>query len=420
LIFNTFHELKPGQDFVLVNDHDPKPLYYQFQAEYQGTFQWDYLDQAPMSGASASAAPPKRGGPVRAAAPSERWRRLRLIPLAAGAGALVAGLWAGLARLGLALPGGMPTLAEYHGALMISGFLGTLISLERAVAIGRWWTYTAPALSAIGAVALMVGAPAFAGGAFLLAGIALAFNSSTVVARQPALFTVVLAVAAVCWVGGTLVWIKGAPAADVTGWWLAFLVLTVAAERLELSRLLSPPRSSQLTFALACALIVVGAARGELADEAAPFSGVGLLAATAWLVRHDIALRTIRLSAQPRFSAACLLAGYFWLGLAGFLLLVAPPGTTAFSYDAAVHAITIGFILSMIFGHAPIILPAVIGLRVRYSAAAYVPLVLLHLSVLLRIAADLFERVEMRTISGPVTIIAIAGYAATLMTASRK
>ena len=48
------------------------------------------------------------------------------------------------------------------------------------------------------------------------------------------------------------------------------------------------------------------------------------------------------------------------------------------------------------------------------------PLALLHLSVVLRIVADLFEHVEMRTISGPVTIVAFAGYAATLMIASRK
>ena len=47
LIFNTFHDLTPGQAFVLVNDHDPKPLYYQFQAEHQGTFGWDYLEQGP-------------------------------------------------------------------------------------------------------------------------------------------------------------------------------------------------------------------------------------------------------------------------------------------------------------------------------------------------------------------------------------
>ena len=74
----------------------------------------------------------------------------------------------------------------------------------------------------------------------------------------------------------------------------------------------------------------------------------------------------------------------------------------------------------MIFGHAPIILPAVTGLRVRYSAAVYGPLALLHLSVLLRVTADLFERVELRAISGPVTIVALAGYAATLIIASLR
>src|SRR3989304_5173740 len=160
---------------------------------------------------------------------------------------------------------------------------------------------------------------------FLLAGILLTFHSGFIVARQPGLFTVVRTVAAACWVGGTLVWIKGAPAADIAGWWLAFLVLTIAAERLELSRLLSPPRSSQLTFILAAALIIIGVVRGELAGETAPFSGIGLLAGTVWLVRHDVALRTIRFSGQARFSAACLLAGYFWLGLAGLLVPVGAP-----------------------------------------------------------------------------------------------
>ena len=46
LIFRTFGALKPGEGFVLVNDHDPKPLYYQFQAEV-GQFDWQYLEQGP-------------------------------------------------------------------------------------------------------------------------------------------------------------------------------------------------------------------------------------------------------------------------------------------------------------------------------------------------------------------------------------
>ncbi|WP_416236606.1 DUF2249 domain-containing protein [Thermomicrobium sp. 4228-Ro] len=48
LIFRTFEELAPGQAFVLVNDHDPKPLYYQFQAELAGQFTWDDLERGPQ------------------------------------------------------------------------------------------------------------------------------------------------------------------------------------------------------------------------------------------------------------------------------------------------------------------------------------------------------------------------------------
>ena len=47
LIFETYGELAPGAGFVLVNDHDPKPLYYQFAAEHPDRFGWDYLEQGP-------------------------------------------------------------------------------------------------------------------------------------------------------------------------------------------------------------------------------------------------------------------------------------------------------------------------------------------------------------------------------------
>ncbi|HEY8704363.1 MAG TPA: DUF2249 domain-containing protein [Gaiellaceae bacterium] len=47
LIFDTYNGLQPGEGFVLVNDHDPKPLWYQFEAEYAGAYAWDYLEQGP-------------------------------------------------------------------------------------------------------------------------------------------------------------------------------------------------------------------------------------------------------------------------------------------------------------------------------------------------------------------------------------
>jgi len=332
--------------------------------------------------------------------------------------ALVLGLWTGLQRLGLPLPGG-EAIGAFHGALMIAGFLGTVISLERAVAVGRWWAYAAPCLSAAGALALIAGMPELGAFAFLAAGGVLFVISVGIAVREVALFTVVLAVGAACWVLGTWSWLTGASMPVAAGWWLDFLILTIAAERLELSRLVRVSAVSHAAFAALMLLLLIGSARGELEGDRALFTAAGLIGCAAWLMRNDIARRTIRQPGQPRFSAVAILAGHGWLGVAGAVLLIVPPATAPFSYDATVHAITIGFVLSMIFGHAPIILPAVTGMRVRSNTFAYAPLALLHASVALRVVSDLFAWVDLRAASGTLTVLALLAYAATLIVASR-
>jgi uncharacterized protein (DUF2249 family) len=47
LIFSTFRALQAGQTMELVNDHDPRPVYYQFQNDAPGSFEWEYLAQGP-------------------------------------------------------------------------------------------------------------------------------------------------------------------------------------------------------------------------------------------------------------------------------------------------------------------------------------------------------------------------------------
>jgi uncharacterized protein (DUF2249 family) len=47
LIFNTFDALAPGEAFDLVNDHEPRPLYYQFLHERANQFAWNYLEEGP-------------------------------------------------------------------------------------------------------------------------------------------------------------------------------------------------------------------------------------------------------------------------------------------------------------------------------------------------------------------------------------
>lgn len=47
-IFQLFDGLKAGEAFILINDHDPKPLYYQFLHERAEQFSWDYLEEGPV------------------------------------------------------------------------------------------------------------------------------------------------------------------------------------------------------------------------------------------------------------------------------------------------------------------------------------------------------------------------------------
>ena len=47
MIFRAFDSLAPGEAMELVNDHDPKPLYYQFQAERGGDVDWTYIEEGP-------------------------------------------------------------------------------------------------------------------------------------------------------------------------------------------------------------------------------------------------------------------------------------------------------------------------------------------------------------------------------------
>lgn len=47
VIFDTFNKINPGEAMELTNDHDPRPLHYQFLAEYEGKFEWTYLEEGP-------------------------------------------------------------------------------------------------------------------------------------------------------------------------------------------------------------------------------------------------------------------------------------------------------------------------------------------------------------------------------------
>jgi hypothetical protein len=297
--------------------------------------------------------------------------------LALGGLSLLAAIWGGLTR---------------HGLLMVTGFLGTLIGLERAVAVKRSWAYGAPLLTGVGAVSLLAGMPQHAAQASMLAGgVLLVAVFLRLSLRYPALHLGVMTVAALLWVVGIGLWYLDIPVYRIVVWWVGFLVLTIAGERLELSRLLSLSVRSRGLFVLAAGLVVGGLLVGLVRHPAGVrLAGIGIVALAAWLLRHDIAWHTLRKEGRPRFMAVCLLSGHLWLAFAGLLwvflgqFFVAGP-----YYDAMLHSIFLGFVFSMIFGHALVILPAVLGVALPFRGAFYAHWALLHLSLVVRVAGDL-------------------------------
>ncbi len=313
--------------------------------------------------------------------------------LAAAVASLAAAMWAGLLRLGIQLPVSPEYLPAAHGPLMVAGFMGTLISLERAVALGPWWAYGSPMLTAAGALVLMAGVGGSAGPLLIALGsLALVANFVVIVRRQCELFTIAMAAGAAAWFGGNALWLAGWDIPDVVWWWAAFLVLTIAGERLELSRMRGPAKGGRPAFLLCCALFLGGLAAATLGFAAGLRAmGVGMLGLGIWIVVFDVARRTIRFAGLPRFGAVNLLAGAFWLCAAGIFRSVFPADLTIFEYDAILHSMFLGFVFSMIFAHAPIIFPAVLGKPLPFRRIFYLHVILLQASLVLRIAGDLAD-----------------------------
>ncbi len=304
---------------------------------------------------------------------------------------LLAALWSGLVHLGLPLPKGGTSLHEGHGPMMILGFLGTLIALERAVALGATWAYLGPMAAALGGLGVIValpdGIPALL---VTIGGLVLVAVFVAIDRIQRSLHNTVLASGAVCWVVAGALWLAGWDVYRFLPWMAGFLVLTITGERLELSRLTGSTTSAHRLFAVAAGVFAIGLVVSSFAEVVGVrIAGAGALALALWLVRYDLARRTVRSTGITRYMAVALLTGYGWLAVTGVLWLAYGHMTKAVShqasYDAMLHALFLGFVISMIFAHAPVIVPSVLGRPLPYHPMFYLPLALLHLSLLLRL-----------------------------------
>lgn len=326
----------------------------------------------------------------------------RLLLLLGGGIGLLMGLNGALLLLNLPAPIPTRSLAELHGALMLYGFLGTAITLERAVALqsdrkrSSLWAYASPALSGLGVILALIGAftgrlPAgrvLPAAAWMTSMALLVIIYLRVWQRQQTIFVLIQGLGALAGFVGITLWGRGFDIPHIVPWWTAFIVLTIVGERLELARVVFASAAMQTRVLAEVLTYLVGLVATLFVPQFGyPLMGLALAALILDVGSHDIALRTIKTTGLAKFMAASMLAGYFWALVAAGIWIVRGPVYTGFAYDTSVHALTIGFALSMIMAHAPIIIPAVARRSVPYSPLMWLLLGSLQLGLLVRVLA---------------------------------
>lgn len=323
---------------------------------------------------------------------------------------LLLGLWTGLNRIGWNF-GTLP-VNLHHGAIMVGGFLGTLISLEKVIPLKKKIFFALPAASAMSALCLALN---FSVPAFILlivssAGLSIVFLYY--LARERNLIYLIMTAGGFCWLTGNVLLFTTGFYPLAFPWWVGFALLLITAERMELMKFL-PVTSATKKVLVALLTAYIAGVVLSFHGPGRVISGASLVALSLWLMRYDLIAITIRKEGLPKFVATALLSGYAAMLLTG-IFFISLRGQ-AMEYDAIVHTFFLGFVFSMIFAHGPIILPGVLGIQAKpYHPILYLWLVLLHLSWMMRIATDVLLIFDLRRIAALSTAVILPLYFVTL------
>lgn len=319
---------------------------------------------------------------------------------------LIVGIFAGLARLGWT-QFSFPAMT-HHGAIMVGGFLGTLISLEKVIPLKKKWLFLFPVLSGSSIVAFFAGSQMISFILLVVASLGLAGAFLVYWMRERTLIYAMMFLGALSWLTGNLLMLQESFYPLAIAWWMGFALLIISAERLELMKFLPVSNASKYLFVFLLIIFLAGAAI-SFHGAGSILGGVSLILIAVWLLKFDLIAITIKKTGLQKFVAISLLTGYISLLLTGVLTMSL--ADTAFSYDITIHTFFVGFVFSMIFAHGPIILPGVIGSSAKpFHRILYVWLILLHASWVLRMAGGVTLEMEWRMVSGIISLVGILGY----------
>lgn len=310
---------------------------------------------------------------------------------------LVLGISGGWIRLG-SLVAPISEAGIHHGLIMTGGFLGTLISIERAMVMEKKAWLIIPLLTGTSVIGFLSG-HASIGFVLLMSGsVGLSLTMHLQTLRHPKFHTALLYGGAASWfVGNFLAWQTGLIAAGST-WWIGFLLFTIVGERLELSQFLPVPAWSKNALKTLLAIFTLGLII-PFHTWGNEIMGISSFLIAGWLLIFDMAKVASRKPGQFRYIGIGLRVGYVWLGLHGLILLGLE--NHALYYDLMLHTFFLGFTFSMIWVHAPIIFPTIFGIReTPYHSVLWITWVGFQGSLLGRILASMSGEVALRKIFG--------------------
>ncbi len=336
---------------------------------------------------------------------------LRLVFLIPGGLALLLGLDAALLLLGVWAPLSFARVAALHAPLMVFGFVGTFIVLERAVAARRVWGFASPLLLGLGSLVLLSDVPDVVGKSMIGFGFLALLGVYGVIRQRSAAAAIDIQIlGAVSGLAAVILWLSNAQISAIVPGMAAFLILTIAGERLELARI-SPSldaRAERMGLGAALLLVITAAIAPLWPVAGYPLLGAALAILIVWLFRYDVATRLVSTKGLPRYMAVCLLAGYVWLLVPAAIWIVVGLVDSGPAYDAALHAIFLGFVISMIMAHAPVILPAVLRKPLPYRWFLYLPVALLHVTLAVRLlGGDAWGSVDALKWGGSLNVTAV-------------
>jgi hypothetical protein len=325
---------------------------------------------------------------------------------------LLIGVTAGLGRLGwtsLSFPA-----MVHHGGIMIGGFLGTLITLEKIIPLKKKWLYLFPVLSALSVFFFLLSLPRV--GFILLvgasSGLSLVFLLYCL--KERAVVYLLMLGGSISWTIGNILLLFNQLYPIALTWWMGFTLFIISAERLELMKFLPVTKNQKYVFIIFLIAFPIGALT-SFHGHGGIVAGSSLICCAIWLLKFDLIGITLHKTGLTKFVANALLAGYVSLLITGVFLINF--NTQAFAYDVTIHSFFLGFVFSMIFAHGPIILPGVIGSSAKaFHPILYTWLVLLHASWLIRAVGGVMGVLDCRMASGIISVVAMLGYFATLIT----